>query len=123
MIRTARKAASMGQKTLAVYLGLQDHSSITRKEQGKTPWTYDEVWKLSQILPLQGLAQDVQHTGRPHDPAVELLRELLYLLPPDQRRAVIDVAARFIEAMGTTPPTKAKAKVLRGMAQNRAKSR
>jgi len=84
------------QEYLGQYLGLSQ-TSISRRLSGKTPFTVDELGKLSRLLGLQNWQEDT--TSFPEaDYGLSLLQQSLGKLSDQDRREFLFIAAIVLES-------------------------
>jgi len=121
-IRAAMKDSGIKQESLAHYLGFKDHTVISRKLAGRVPWAYEEVFKVSELLNMPDVAQEVQHEQPHSDLGVRLLGALLGKLSDQDRREFLLVSAIHLKNLRQTPKAAAQAKALQDFAKSPART-
>ena len=117
-IQEARKKAGIGLDAIAAHLGLESQSTISRKINGKTAWTYEEVVKIGELLNISNLAKDEVTPPAPDDPLAYIIAETLRHLSARDRSQMLSTMGWFLETKAKTRKEHAKVKILQRLARS-----
>jgi len=116
-IQVARKKAGISLEAIAAHVGLESYTSVSRKINGKVPWTYEEVVKIGELLGMPDLGKDDVTPPIPDDPLPYILADILLQFSTRDRSQFLSMMGWFLETKAKTPQERAKVKIVQSLAR------
>jgi len=106
-ILDALKRHGYKQDILAPVVG-RSRQMVNKKLNLKSPFTYEEVARISDFLGIPDLCSQGKSSSAGHDPAARALLTFLSMLPSDQRKEFYRAAATILQGyVATRRPSQA----------------